>query len=417
MAQVEFLDDKTVDKPADRQDSLFGGSYQFSKQQELVEQLKRLERELSDRDRRMRQQADEYEHELQRARRRAADLHDVTTPRATVVSDSIIAPRPFTGKTTDSDGEGWLEYFVRYCDHRRLDDKSKLTLFKMMMRDSAADWLAGQPAQKHDEDDEGELSRLVEAFSDNYFRPGELRWKETGALWGQPQKADETVEDYMIRVRRCAKRLKMEGDALYDAVLHGLRPAIRMMVLSQKPEGVDALVRAARVAEAAAPVSGDSLSSLVVKLMETSAQAQERQTSELKALNSRVAALSVAQQETREAAINAVATPTSERPTQYDGQPRRQFRQTPQIRQRNNYVQNFAGRQDGGEPRSFRTPYRPPQQQQQQTRRSQGDGDECGNCGLRHERGNCRATGADCRRCGRVGHFARVCRTSRPPQN
>ena len=107
----------------------------------------------------------------------------------------------------------------------------------------------------------------------------------------------------------------MEGNALYDAVLDGLRPAIRMMVLSQKPEGVDALVKAARVAEAAAPVSGDTLSSLVVKLMETSAQAQERQTSELKALNSRVAALSVAQQETRKAAIYVVGTPTNDRPS------------------------------------------------------------------------------------------------------
>ena len=153
-----------------------------------------------------------------------------------------------------------------------------------MMRGSAADWLSGQPGRKTSEGDDNELSRLVEAFSDNYFRPGELRWQETGQLWGQPQKADETVADYMIRVRRCAKRLKMEEEALYDAILHGLRPAIRMMVLSQKPEGVDALVRAARVAEAAAPVSNDRLSSLVMKLMETSTQAQ---TAEMEALNRR----------------------------------------------------------------------------------------------------------------------------------
>ena len=143
--------------------------------------------------------------------------------------------------------------------------------------------------------------------------------------------------------------LKNGGDALYDAVLHGLKPAIRMMVLSQKPVGVDALVKAARVGEAAAPVSTDNLSSLVVKLMETSTQAQERQTAELKALNSRVAVLSVAQNDSRSTTVNAVEAPArgAQRP-QYDGQQRRQFRPTAQTRQRENYARNFADRQDGG---------------------------------------------------------------------
>ena len=420
MAQVTVEAGKHTERDELGQYHLYA---QNAERNAMRDQIRRLEEELDDKNKSMRRQADDYEFQL-RQNERQRTLHDnvYNAPKrtATVVSDSIIAPKPFTGKTTEGDAEGWLEYFVRYCDHRHLDADSQLTLFKLLMRDSAADWLSGQSGRQSGEGDSDELQRLTEAFSENYFRPGELRWRETGRLWGEIQKADESVEDYMIRVRRCAKRLKMEGDALYDAVLHGLKPAIRMMVLSQRPVGVDALVKAARVAEAAAPTGNDNLSSLVVRLMETATQAQERQTAELKALNSRVAALSMAHNDSRQMTVNAVDSPLGgEQAPQYNVQPRRQFQPTAQTRQRDNYVRNFAGRQDGGGPRSFRQPYQQMTQQQQQQQRPSQQMEpnvECRNCAYRHEIGNCRAIGQMCRRCSRVGHFARACRTGRGQQ-
>ena len=59
-----------------------------------------------------------------------------------VVSDTIIAPKPFTGTGADVDGEGWLAYFKRYAAHRELSDENKLSIFKLMMREAAADWLS-----------------------------------------------------------------------------------------------------------------------------------------------------------------------------------------------------------------------------------------------------------------------------------
>jgi len=81
---------------------------------------------------------------------------------------------------------------------------------------------------------------------------------------GGPQKTAESVQDYMNRVRRTAKRLGLGADVLYDAVLNGLRPALHVLILAQKPEGLEALNRAARVAEEASPPADDALSSTVM---------------------------------------------------------------------------------------------------------------------------------------------------------
>jgi len=86
------------------------------------------------------------------------------------------------------------------------------------MRDAAADWLSTVPERTSEEHVRAEKSRTYAAFRDAYFRLGELRWKDTGDLWGKPRTAGESVEEYMVRVRRSAKRLDMKPEAVCEAV-------------------------------------------------------------------------------------------------------------------------------------------------------------------------------------------------------
>jgi len=150
---------------------------------------------------------------------------------------------------------------------------------------------------------------LHEAFRNAYVRLGELRWKEKGDLWGKPQTAGESVEDYMVRVRRCAKRLDMKPEAVCEAVRSGLRPSLRLAILVLKLNGLYELVKAARVAEAVTPTTDNALSATVMEVMKASTKAQERQAAEMSALGNRIAkiaALEVASRDSEEARISAV---------------------------------------------------------------------------------------------------------------
>ena len=214
------------------------------------------------------------------------------------VSDSVIAPRPFTGKTSENDAESWLEFFELYCKHRGLNNSERLTLFPLMMRNGAADWLATLAKTQLQSYDS-----LVTAFRDNYFVPAELRWKETGMLWNQSQREDEQVEDFVTRVRRGARRIQLADSQLVDIILNGLRPSIRLHVLQKGGDTLNDLIKTAKLAEAVTPASNDTTSALLLKYMQSNAQANERQSIEMKNLMTKIAALT---EQNEQMAINAV---------------------------------------------------------------------------------------------------------------
>lgn len=310
------------------------------------------------------------------------------------VSDTTIAPKAFTGKHAENDAESWLEYFERYCSHRRLPEHEKLTLFGLMMREGAADWLSTLPGESLDD-----YSHLRRAFKDNYFRPEELRWRETGLLWSQSQKEDEKVEDFVTRMRKGAKRLDMEPKSLCDAVLNGLRPQIRMFVLQQKIETLDDLIRAAKIAEAVAPTNiGDSMSTLLVQAMKASTEANKKQAEEIRELTSKFTALTHHREK-----VEMIRTPNQTPKGRFN------YTQTPQNRQRFNYARNFG---DHPAQPAFRRP-----QQKEEDYNWQQRQNACMRCGYTHAAGNCRAIGQRCNFCQKVGHFAKTCLAARQNQN
>ena len=349
--------------------------------------------------RRARSSSHERDHSVRTVTVPADMFYNTVSPAPSrAISDTVVAPKPFTGRSSQ-DPEAWLEYFERYANFRKLTPADRLDLFGMMMHEGAADWLATLPLA-----DTSNYHRLTAAFTSNYCRSPELKWKEAGDLFNQKQGPDERVEDFVTRMRKAARRLNLTPDTLHYALINGLKNSLRFSVVQSGLTTLENSIRIAKIAEAAAVTNTDTVSRLVLDAMKNSALAAERQAAEIKSLTSQVAALAMAKMDT-----DRLVAPV-ERPPGLRTPSGRQLLPTPQNQQRLNYA---ANRSSAG-PRSFTTSQRPEHQPTQQPSTS---GPPCGRCGLHHTVGKCRADGQQCRQCGRMNHFARVCRSGRPRQN
>ena len=96
------------------------------------------------------------------------------------------------------------------------------------------------------------------------------------------------------------------------------------------------MIKTAKLAEAVATPVSDSTNNLLMEVMRASVQANEKQAKEMKALTSKIAALS---SNTDRYVINAVNDGAMNAGERTAGQ--RAQRQTPQIQQRNNYARDF----------------------------------------------------------------------------
>ena len=313
------------------------------------------------------------------------------------VSDTLIAPRHFSGKSGE-DGESWLETFELYTEHKKLTNEEKRTLFRLMQRESAADYFSTLPAESLVTYDS-----LREAFIANYFGAPELRWKLTGSLWNESQKESERVDDFIVRIRKGARRLKLGQQDICDILLNGLKPVLRMHCIQRATTTLEELVKAAKLAEALAPANSETSTNLILEAMRDSIRSNEKQAAEIKALTTRVAALALANADVRATNDQMAAAQTAER---------QQFRPRQQGQQRNNYAQqtNNRGSGGGGQQQQPSARYQTPVRQQQ------SQGTPCGYCGLWHEGKPCLAQGATCNKCGRLNHYARMCRSGRNNQ-
>jgi len=309
---------------------------------------------------------------------------------------------------------------MNYCKFRELDDKARLCCFMMLMRDGASVWLQTIPR-----DTIKSLDELIQAFKDNYCRSPELKFQEVSALWSCPQRSDEPFNDDLTRLRRGASRLNNTEETLHYALLNELRPPIKTNFLAQGVRTQQDTIKCARIADAV--ISTDPISALLTQSIKTTLETADRQAKQIKELTSQVGVLSAVAQATVEApAYSAPRRPHAaeprdfrpkyatnqrqkQRPQAYQ-QPRdyqpRFVKRTTQNLQRANYGQNQARYKQ----QAPQVNYQPPPPQQDQPER------QCTNCGWTHPHSACPAAEQQCGACEHANHFARVCRSVRPPQ-
>ena len=117
-----------------------------------------------------------------------------------MINDAAVAPKPFLG-TSGQPAVAWIAYFLRYCDFKKSSEAERREIFCLLQRDSAAEWLETLSAEES-----ADFESLVKAFKGAFCPSPELVWLEESQVWKQDQKATETVEEFVTRVRRAGKR-------------------------------------------------------------------------------------------------------------------------------------------------------------------------------------------------------------------
>jgi Retrotransposon gag protein len=295
-------------------------------------------------------------------------------------SDSSLAPRPFTGSSTDVEHvNSWLRYFDNYARYRQLDGTAALNLFKLLMKDLAADWLAQVPMHMANN-----MDGLRGAFTERFALNPVQRLQRATSMWQRNQGTNETVDEYINAMRKLAQQSASHDERqLVYAVVRGLKDKIRLQVLNSGADTLAQVQDAAKRAEAALVLAPDSSEQSVVELSKAVAMLVEKLATK-EATTSAVTDSSASTQVNAISARHIPATATYNR-----GQPqgeRRIYNRPTRSQQRPSpRYNNYAGN-------NFRF--------------------SCRNCATSHRNGVCPAKGQSCYQCNRFGHFAKCCRST-----
>lgn len=159
----------------------------------------------------------------------------------------------FFGRT-DEDADSFLNAFDRYIKYREITDADKkLSLFAVLLHDSAAQWFDGLSPPSKDSFD-----HLTTAFAERYRLPASRNFQCAADLFNRKQAADQTVDDYVTSMRKTARLINIDDRVLHLVLVNGFLPAISAHVIRSKTESIDQLLDVARLAELTTPKTSDS---------------------------------------------------------------------------------------------------------------------------------------------------------------
>ena len=312
------------------------------------------------------------------------DVENQGAGNSEMAEERALLPEAYRGTSDENAAEFWrrLKNYSAFKGHTA---GQQLKLAKAMLVEMACDWLENLEDGKKDT-----FQNLEAAFEEKYVKPSIVRYSSAREIFGRKQGSEESVEEYVNRLRNLNKRAAVGEETMKYAFLSGLRPPLASFVMGKDPKTFAEAIEGARVAEFSV-TEGTRPDGQLVQEMAAMRQEIQRLSQKYDSVS-----LNAAIQRERKVTFEGGGqrSPSPGRVTDARGARERQPPQNYQRGRPNWRGQNLTR---GG--------------RFEQSRAERG-GPTCGKCG-RAKHTNvlyCPANGKQCRVCGRVGHFGAVCR-------
>ncbi len=322
--------------------------------------------------------------------------------------DQLPGPGTFSGRSNES-GKNWLERFELWANCKGYSEDVRKAALALYLQESAATWL-----QVLSDAEKDTFPHLRTAFLKRYGVDQQPDWQRASQLWTLQQQSGESALDFIAKIQRAARDVRMTEELQCLAVINGLRPSIRAHVLRQNPADIASIRQAAVLAEQTeSPVSttDDRLARIEHQLQLLTVNSLDRdRRHEASHFDRRVP-----RTDSREssASRSPPRAPAVERRSpipshDYDNavcrsssRPRQQYDEPAHATERHVVFADEGHRRYTGD--NFN---------QQQSREPMPT--LCASCGRsNHRRSDCYFREAVCTHCRKVGHIARACRSSR----
>lgn len=300
---------------------------------------------------------------------------------------------PFDGT---QDPNQWLDTFNLYSNALELNENQKVAAFPLTVSASTKLWYQTLPAAT-----KANYDLLTAAFLTRYTPHTTEKWAQVSLVFSLTQRPTETIMSFIDKVRNQAAMAQLPEEQQLQAVLKGLQPQARTLIVQQNPRTMAQLLEHARVADAALGLTNNTEKNITPAVAAAATPVPA---------NSEIA---------------KQLTEITEQLQQLATRGRERSRDREQNYGRRNDL--YGSNRSHTPPPLHRTPQpsrpvSPGRNHQYQTNgprpnqgRRQVTFDSCRGCGEypSHDISRCRARNANCYRCGLIGHLSKVCLSAR----
>src|SRR6266496_3748934 len=166
-----------------------------------------------------------------------------------------LTPERFSGLHAENPTE-FMEDAESFFAYRKLTEPEKIRAFSLLLKGPAKYWYSSLA-------DKSTYNNISAAFKTQFASNSAITFRDMASVVAAKQLPDKSVELYMARVQKLAKKAGATEDQLRFSLVNGFKPSVRQHVLTSQADTFDKIRTAALIAEGASVEEHDATNSLL----------------------------------------------------------------------------------------------------------------------------------------------------------